>query len=216
MLSWVTGISLTDPMYFLTAGHCSGSVWGTAGNWPVYQHNSDRVGQEYITAPVVSYPNWRCPSAAKSPCTEADVLAIRYDDTVAVQYGNVANVDGSRNITGTYNVQGTISGVLNGQSITKVGATTGKTTGTVQATCVDISYSTFHHPGSVWLLCAQRANYSSGNGDSGAPVFRPYQANDQYTPAIAGLHSALDVAGNRYFTPISRIDMVFGSEFYYW
>ncbi len=106
-------------------------------------------------------------------------------------------------------------GIVSSRGIARACATTGKTTGTVLATCVDYNYNTTYHAGFVWLHCAQKANYTSDQGDSSAPVFRPYQANDQYTPAIAGVNSASD-GTHRYFMPISRIDMVFGGEFYYW
>jgi hypothetical protein len=140
---------------------------------------------------------------------------MRYDDSVSVSYGYVADVNGSKTITGTFNVQGTIAGGLTGQAVTKIGMNTGKTTGTITASCVDLNYNTAYHSGVVWVLCMQKANYSAGGGDSGGPVFIPYAAGNPNTPSIVGIHNATDGSGNRYLTPIANIDMVFFGIYFY-
>lgn len=213
VLNWNTGINpSTDPKYMWTASHCAFTGMGQILGYKIAQL-ADTVAVEYEVPPVVSFPNWRCPSAAKSPCQEADVLSSKYDDTVNVAYGNVANVDASKNITGYYNVQGTVRGAIVGATLTKVGQAAGKSTGTLSASCVDVVV-TFVGMGNVWELCQARATYSSTTGDSGAPIFIPYAVGNPYTPSIVGIHSNAS-STFRYFTPISRIDMVFGSAYYY-
>jgi hypothetical protein len=210
--NWNTGIGSGSPRYFLTAGHCS-ETWGSAPfGWPYYQPSyTERIGYEYATATVHS--TGYCPSG-HSPCLEADALAVRYDDSVSSSYGIVANVDASKNIiTPLFGVVGTVSGGLNGQVVTTVGAFSGKSTATIRAVCVDqqvASGSTTY-----WIKCQSSADYTAGSGDSGAPVFIPFQSGNSQTPSIVGIHSSTDPSGHKWYTPINQIDIAFGSIWYY-
>jgi hypothetical protein len=175
------------------------------------------VGVEYEVAPKLVYP--ACPSPALSPCQIADVLVGRADDSVQVSYGTVANVDASKNIIGTFNVQGQTYGGLDGETITMVGATSGKKTSTILATCVNKTFQDAIAGGSMTILCLQETNYASGSGDSGAPVFIPYSPTNWNTPRIIGIHmgSALNAQGvtRRYFSPITQIEYALPT-LYYW
>jgi hypothetical protein len=138
--------------YFFTAAHCSG-YWGVYTGAYMYQHVTgagNRVGVEFEVAPKLVYP--ACPSPTLSPCQIADVLVGRADDTVQASYGTVANVDGSKNIIGTFNVQGQTYGALDGVTITMVGATSGKRTSTISATCVNKTFVDAIGGGSITIL----------------------------------------------------------------
>jgi len=218
VMRWDTGIDWsTSPQYFLTAGHC-GETWGTKGLfW--YQPSgglASIIGDEFEVLPKHLYPY--CP-AAHSPCMDADVLVVKYDSTKTVPdsvlYGNVANVDAFKNVIGHFNVQGSVAGGLKGQTVTVVGMESGKHTGVITRSCED-QLVRDPNPGrpSVWILCQQQANYPSMNGDSGAPVFIPY--NGQFgTPAIVGVHSNSDQTGHVWFSPIGQIDWGLHSAYYY-
>jgi hypothetical protein len=214
--NWNTGIGGSSPLYFFTAGHCSGT-WGQPPAQTIYYQpgnspTGSRVGVEYATVPVHS--GGYCPSG-HSPCMDADVLVVQYDDTVSVHYGAVANVDASKNITGYFNVQGTTTGAFVGQVVTMVGQVSGKSTATVRQTCMDQLVS--GPAGAYWILCQDSADYSSTGGDSGSPVFIPYTPGNPYTPAIVGIHSSVSTStGHKWYTPISQIDFVFGGAYYYW
>jgi hypothetical protein len=201
----------SSPLYFLTAGHCSGTWGQTPRGWPYYQPSSSRVGEEFATVTVHS--TGYCPTG-HSPCMEADVLAVKYDDTVSVLYGNVANVDASKNITGYLNVQGMVSGAIFGQTVTFVGQVSGKRTATIRDVCKDQWVA--GPAGTYWILCQSSADYVSTGGDSGAPIFIPYQQGNQYTPSIVGIHSSTDQAGHKWFSPIDQIDFALNYAFYYW
>lgn len=203
------------PYYFFSAAHCQGSTWGQYQAYPVYQVNSG-VGEEFEVVPIKTYPAWPCPSASKSPCELADLVVYKYDDTVAVRYGNVAKPDGSLNIIGYYNVQPQLVGTIAGQVVTKVGAFGGQSTGTVSLTCTDQPVATTDHPSTVWVLCLGEANYNSADGDSGGPIFIPYNpANPNQTPDLVGIHS--NAAGShRYFTTMDYIDYATNYAYYYW
>jgi hypothetical protein len=84
-------------------------------------------------------------------------------------------------------------------SITKVGATTGRTAGTIQMTCQDVNVLT---PSNKWILCADIANYASAPGDSGSPVFNIMGATNNVS--LTGIH----FAGNGSIVAFSEIVLV--------
>ncbi len=56
-------------------------------------------------------------------------------------------------------------------SVSKVGSTTGHTTGTVTYSCTGAPFETNQGlPTDMWFLCQGRSNYGSSSGDSGGPV----------------------------------------------
>jgi hypothetical protein len=66
----------------------------------------------------------------------------------------------------------------------------------------------------------QETNYPAGSGDSGAPVFIPYNPfNPWNTPRVAGIHmgTALNEQGvsRKYFSPITQIEYALPT-LYYW
>jgi hypothetical protein len=81
-----------------------------------------------------------------------------------------------------------------GLTVQKVGRSTGRTSGSVQRTCLDVKKS------GGWLArCQAQASYGSAGGDSGAPVFlRLANSNDV---ALVGLHWG----SNGTFSPIQNL-----------
>jgi hypothetical protein len=147
---------------------------------------------------------------------------VSYVDTVSVLYGSVAKPGCafylgqefcSKNIVGYYNVQGTVVGGITGQAVTMIGQNSGKRTGTILASCEDHLTLGGNPATYVYLRCVQRANYSAGPGDSGAPIFVPYNGTQQ-TPVIVGLHSA-SANGQSLITTINQIGYALQSAYYY-
>ena len=68
------------------------------------------------------------------------------------------------------------------------------------------------------ILCLQETNYVAGSGDSGAPVFIPYNGNWD-TPRVVGIHmgSTNNEQGQprKYFSPITQIEYALPT-LYYW
>jgi hypothetical protein len=88
---------------------------------------------------------------------------------------------------------------LNGQSVRKIGRTTGRTHGTVNRTCVHVNVSGTN----ITLLCQAQASYGSTGGDSGGPVIRP-TAGDTGIPAdLVGIHWG----SGGWFSPLINIQM---------
>lgn len=202
--------------YFMTAAHCQnhvgtvGTVWGQDTNTA-----AARIGVEVHQAPVFYYP--QCPYIGNVGCRRADVAVVQYDSAVASGYGVVKKTNiGSIVITGLTGVSGDIYGALAGEKIWKVGKTTGTTTGTVLNTCVDIPPppppNTAGLPG---ILCTHTANYNSSGGDSGAPIFIPYNSANPYgTPRTVGIHGGV-FGSVRYYSPMSQIWSAQGYQFYW-
>jgi hypothetical protein len=201
--------------FFFTASHCSAERGVLTGNL-YYQDSTTsgrRVGLEYDVALARTSP---CPPA-ESPCQDADVLVVKYDDSVSTLYARVADVDGSKNITGYFNVQGsTVSGAIQGDPVTKVGIATGKTSGTVTLDCTDKPLFDARTGQNIWVICYSQANYAASEGDSGAPVFVPFSSQDPNSPRFAGIHSSHDDAGFHYFSPVNQIDFAFNSAYYHY
>jgi hypothetical protein len=62
-----------------------------------------------------------------------------------------------------------------GETVQKVGRTTGRTQGTVQHTCRAVDFFDLDgSPTDITLLCQGEANYASSAGDSGSPVVQVY------------------------------------------
>lgn len=200
--------------FFLTAAHCS-PTWGIPTTQIYYQPthwSGNRIGVEVAVAPKLS--GGSCPSG-KSPCQHADVLVGRADDSVSTLYLRVADVNSLKTIIGHLNLQGAPTlGGLTGETVTKVGSATGKTTGKILATCVDVQLPNFQE--NIWILCQQRADYHSSDYDSGAPVFIPYSPSNWNTPRLVGIHSSRNVVtGHRHFSPMSQIDYALNYAYYF-
>ena len=178
----------------------TGTIWGQ----PTL---SSPIGFEIHQAPRI-YP----PTCPWQYCVYADVAVGEYYAGVSRGYGYVYKTNfGSITITGTTSVVGNTYGALTGQTVHKVGRTTGTSSGTVLATCQDFPQV----GGSAAVLCAQTANYNASGGDSGAPVWVPYNPSQpNTTPAVAGIHFG-SAGSTRYFSPIGNIWDAQGYQFYW-
>lgn len=150
--------------YFVTASHCT-EVYGTVNSDVFGQPENDRpIGFEVADPPTFTLAeDPRCPSYE---CRFSDVALIRYTISSHKQ-GHIAwpTNFGSRNSTTTKPIDGAADPVLY-QLVHMVGRTSGHQAGLVQGMCEDILGSD-----GIWRLCSGRADYVSGAGDSGAPVF---------------------------------------------
>jgi hypothetical protein len=114
------------------------------------------------------------------------------------------------NPTNPFHVVNGRSSTSSGETVYKAGATTGRTQGTITATCKDIEYVIL--PIGPVMGCQHEATYGRAGGDSGAPVFTwPYgPANVDLRgihwgkyPQFTGLKTV--------FSPLSGIERDFGA-----
>jgi hypothetical protein len=152
---------------FVTNSHCTntqGGVEGTIYNQPIFDFINNQVGVEIADPPY--FTGGSCPAGKR--CRFSDSAFVRAAITTAL--GSIARPpDGSFTWNGTHTFTITAEAdPLMGQSVIKVGRTTGRTSGTVQKTCALINVTDTD----ITLLCQSQATYLSVGGDSGSPVFR--------------------------------------------
>jgi hypothetical protein len=163
---------------FFTAGHC---VYGQAGagvTGPIYQPTSSTsIG--YITQDSA----WDVSNALcdHSYCTQVDAMYVTYNDSTISSktlaqptYGGTGNNSGSITLSGSdwTDLSGNNYSFFVGDSVDKVGRTTGWTRGALSATCQKVNTGV---PGydPYTVLCANEVSGAAfGAGDSGGPVFQ--------------------------------------------
>lgn len=191
----------TDQRYFITAAHCTGgpdaigSVSGIVQNQSRYSYlSSNAIGYEAIDYPLQNNTVYSlCPADSPRGCRYSDAAAFRYYDGVADERNAspdwLANVgtgnDSTATIIGYHQTYGLKGSLLVGDAVSKVGATTGFSNGSVTATCSDQSPGDQYGYYGYTMLCQNESKYRATYGDSGAPVYYKTSDGKRY---IAGLH----------------------------
>lgn len=187
---------------FITNSHCTsrqGGVEGTTYYQPQSNVNSTAIGTE-VEDPTY-FRGGACPATRQ--CRYSDAARVRYAASVPFALGALARTTapntGSLEISQVSNIAGDRSTVL-GETVNKVGRTTGWTQGTVTGTCVNVNVSGSR----LTLLCQNLVTAGVGPGDSGSPVFSD---NDQLLGVLWGgnTNGTLFV-----FSPISGVRQELG------
>ncbi len=174
---------------FLTASHCNYGPLGQGGTNGYRHQPTVGNGSQNRLGWVHTNPAWTRTDAecgGITICALADAMFVKYANTPAdtgakrVAYTDVlgqnygaGSLEAHGWFTNTYGPQDAYVG----QTVDKVGRTTGWTRGTVAATC---EYQPVYEVGgdTTLVLCAARMTGSRvGGGDSGAPVFWLVQGN---------------------------------------
>jgi len=159
---------------FVTASHCStnqGTVDGTQYYQPLNQVPGELIGTETVDPPYVRNGKG-CPRGRV--CRSSDSNFVAGADGVAFALGTIARTTGANNrsleVAGTFSITNTGSATV-GQTVNKVGRTTGWGQGVVTRTNVNTGVS-----GSNIVLLGQTFVEDDDvivqGGDSGSPVFR--------------------------------------------
>lgn len=170
---------------FVTNSHCTatqGGVQSTVIYQPSTVFSANRVGVEAVDPGYFS--GAPCPPGRR--CRRSDSAFVRRDGSVTSSPGRIARTATDSllwNGTDTFRIVREAEPVV-GQTLTKVGRTTGRTQGVVTNVCITLNVS----GSTITQLCQSIAGYSSAGGDSGSPVFRVVNkpsANDVW---LAGIH----------------------------
>lgn len=216
----------TAPM-FMTASHCTDSVFSTSGTqfyqstWGEAEH---LVGVEnWDPAPFhwedQSFEGHVCDTAGGTWCRWSDAAQIAYEDSVPSAQGLLVRTEsadrweGSTVIADSFVIVGKEYTLVMGDTVHKVGATTGWTYGDVDQTCVHRSSGA--NP-DVLILCQHRVSSGVSWGDSGAPVFVVSNGNEARLAGMLWRGEPMGTSeGARYvFAPIGNIEDDFsGSAF---
>lgn len=218
--------------YFITNGHCS---YNRNGNGvldtnvvaaQIHHDNSYSFFPFPVEARMVENPPYTTQSGCPTTtCRYSDAAGYRWQTPQVVGLGKVAftlwdnygwNGAGDSLIYGTWNITTEIPDHLfiPRQYISRIGITSGWTTGEILRSCFDMNIS------NGLLLCQFRADMYSDEGDSGGPVFTYSNNVNESAIALGGImHSRsptdysipFPYGGGTYFSSITGIQRDFGS-----
>jgi hypothetical protein len=153
---------------FITASHCTnhqGGVENTPYYQPLQTSTSPKIATE-VSDPAYFTGNG-CPSGFR--CRFSDAARAAYTASTTSNLGKIAKTTGPNNgsitINGSFNITSEGSATV-GQTVGKVGRTSGWTTGKVTNTCVNVKVD------NVGQFCQNLVSARVRFGDSGSPVFK--------------------------------------------
>ncbi len=188
---------------FAVASHCTDRQGGVEGTQYYQPLSPNFIGTE-IADPV--YTKAKCQAAGirgGKVCRYSDSAFAQKDAGVSSDQGFIARTDsvntGSLTIVGQWRV--TSEGVsLVGQTVNKVGRTTGWTQGLVTDTCVNTGVSGSR----IVQLCQDFVSATVTGGDSGSPVFHITSGTDVQ---MRGILWGGNQAGTLFvYSPIANIE----------
>jgi hypothetical protein len=152
---------------FVTNSHCTSKQGGVEGtlHYQPSRTSSNFIGTE-IADPM--YTKTKCPSGMKGKvCRYSDSAFSELASGVAADQGKIAQTTGPGSITiaGQYTIVSEGPSFV-GQTLIKIGRTTGMSQGLVTATCVDTGVQ----GSNIVQRCQDFVNAAVGSGDSGSPV----------------------------------------------
>jgi hypothetical protein len=196
---------------FVGASHCS-AVWGGVAFTPYYQPlgtmPNSRLGIEVHDPPF--FTGAPCPVGRR--CRWSDTNGVRYDQGVNIAFGSIYRTADLFSVTidpnnRMFNIVAELQFPFVGDTVHKVGRTSGWTTGVVSGTCVDTNVQGVIYDQT--FLCQEHVSSNPGHvlpGDSGSPVFHPFPAGQLQNVRLNGLLWGATVEGNLWaFSAMSEI-----------
>ena len=192
---------------FITNSHCTNVQGGTEGT-PYWQPTSATASAQIGTE--VADPGYTrgggCPSGRR--CRRSDAARAAYAGGTSSTLGSIARTTGANNgsvtISGRFSITGE-GGATVGQTVHKVGRTTGWTSGKVTNTCVHVNVS----GSNVTQLCQTIVSAGVGSGDSGSPVFRRQGTGSNAT--LVGILWGGSGSSTYVFSPMANIEAELGA-----
>lgn len=163
---------------FVTNSHCTniqGGIQSTVYHQPIASGTTNRIAME--TADPSYFTGGACPAGRRCRYSDSAFARVPHPSgpSVTVSRGFIARPTtvntGALTISHTtprFRIVGETSRPVVGETLNKVGRTTGWTQGTVSATCVNTNVSGT----TITQLCQDFVNAGVAGGDSGSPVFR--------------------------------------------
>jgi hypothetical protein len=189
---------------FITNSHCTTDPGGTEGTpyWQPTQSSGGRIGTE-VSDPVYFSNRNGCPAGKR--CRFSDAARGSYTAGTPFSLGKIARTSGANNgsltISGTFSIraEGTASV---GQTVSKVGRTSGWTRGRMTNRCLDVAIKGTN----IVQLCQDIVSARAGAGDSGSPVFK---GNDSVT--LVGVLWGGNESGTQFvYSPMANIERELG------
>jgi hypothetical protein len=198
---------------YITASHCTDVQGGTEGTKHYQQdrfHSNTLIGTE--VADPTYFTGGACP--ANRRCRFSDASRGRYASGVSQTLGRIARTTSRGSLTGPLTISGanpafTVNSEransLVGQTVNKIGRTTGWTFGKVFATCVTTNVS----GSNITQLCQTFVNAGVDAGDSGSPVFN--WTSGSTTVRLDGILWGGAGTSQFVFSPMSGIEKELGA-----
>lgn len=189
---------------FITNSHCTtkqGGVESTPYYQPLQSSNPTVIGVE-VEDPQYSKSLPGCPRSKL--CRYSDAARVRYNSGIYFDLGKIAmpTGPGSLTYTGSWSIFDK-GPVTQGQTVSKVGRTTGLSTGTVTNTNVltGVQGTRFAQIGQFFVSAAV------GSGDSGSPIIRSSGGNVYLVGILWGGSGSTTFVGS----PIANIEAELGT-----
>lgn len=209
---------------FATNGHCSNN-WGVGNDQTPYWQNTRNVSTEYIGNEVAearvfnNAVDSRCPTSANQ-CKWSDLSFGSYIPAFHNQqaYGHIARPTqrtqwgGSLTIAmPNFTIMITNEALFpfQGETVDKVGRTTGWTYGQVTATCQTTPVFDGNSGKTFYMVCHHNVNAGVGGGDSGSSVFYYDAANG--TATMTGQLFGMAGPTTFLFSPLNNMQSEFGN-----
>jgi hypothetical protein len=192
---------------FITNSHCT-NVQGGVESTPYWQPTQGAPSAQIATevADPAYTTGGSCPAGRR--CRRSDASRARYASGTTSTLGRIARTSGANNgsltITGNFSITGEGSASV-GQTVHKIGRTTGWTRGSVSNTCVNVNLSGTN----ISQLCQTFVPAGVGSGDSGSPVFRRVGTGSNVT--LVGILWGGSGSSLYVFSPISNIETELGA-----
>jgi len=165
---------------FVVNSHCT-HIQGGVENTLYYQPYTEFIGTE-----IADPPYFDCAHGIR--CRNSDAAFAERADVGLANVGLIARPDsiGSFNIAGNFRIvseDNELSSIIVGDSVNKVGRTTGWTQGNV----TNINVNTIVSGTNILLLNQTYVSAGVGAGDSGSPVFKILNNPQQYDVMLLGI-----------------------------
>jgi hypothetical protein len=195
---------------FVTASHCT-STQGGVENTPYWQplqtvdpvQIATEVDDPVYTRRVLS----GCPNGKK--CRQSDASRAAYASGITFTLGGIAKTNapnnGSLDITGSFTITSKSPAAVVGNTVNKVGRTTGWTQGRVTNTCVNTGVL----GSNIVQLCQTFVSAGVGAGDSGSDVFAITSASNV---TLLGVLWGGNSAGTQFvYSPMANVEAELGT-----
>jgi hypothetical protein len=193
---------------FITASHVTDSTGGVDFTFMSQADSSkpdELIGFEQIDPVFFTHStNSDCPTDRM--CRFSDAAFISLFENVMAKRGVITGYNWPYGYYPQQEVVAIQPITLCGDTLIKIGRTTGRTSGEVARTCADLDN---HDTANLTLLCQDVFNAKSGDGDSGSPVFSFSPANKVFFHGLAALANPFQIA----FSPVSAIADELGGTF---
>lgn len=202
---------------FITNSHCSNVQGGTEGTR--YHQHSRFVSGTFIGTEAADpqyFTGGTCPAGRR--CRFSDAARVGYASAATSTLGRIARTTSRGSNTGSITISSTTptfsitaerANSVVGQTLNRIGRTSGWTFGRVVGTC----FSTNVSGTNITQLCQSAVVAGSGPGDSGSPVFAWSGSGGNVTLAGIAWGSGTLSDGRKafVFSPMSGIERELGS-----